>query len=137
MQRTIARTKMVSVLVAMFMMISAVAADTRVPTPPLEQRVKGAELVFVGKLIDKNVEGDWARAKLQVEVPLKGVEQEQAVEVIWRVRVGERPVYDVPEGKQGVALLGDKHEGRYWLRGDKFEDLSKLDKIKKILKKED
>ncbi len=32
-----------------------------------------------------------------------------------------------------MAILADKHEGRYWLREDKFEPLEKLDEVKKVV----
>lgn len=120
---------------ALLMMAMPVLARTVAPTEPLEKRVKEAELIFTGKVIDKEVKGDWARAELLVETPLRGVKKGEKIEVIWRIQVGGEPIYDAAEGQQGVALLGDKHEGRYWLRSDKFEGLDQLEKVKTILKK--
>ena len=106
---------------------SEIWATIRAPTPPLEERVKAAETVFVGKLINKVVEGDWVRAELLIEEPLKNSEKGAKVLVIWRATLGGRPIYDTPEDSEGIAILGDKHEGRYWLRDDKFEPVGKLD----------
>ncbi len=129
--------KTLTFLVALLVMTSILTAETRAPTPPLEKRVKDAALVFTGKVINKKVDGEWARAELLVDVPLRGVKKGEKIEVIWRVELSGRPIYDAPDGKQGVALLGDKHEGRYWLRDDKFEDLDKLEKVKKLVEKDE
>ncbi|MFK7788361.1 MAG: hypothetical protein AB8C95_02565 [Phycisphaeraceae bacterium] len=120
---------------AMLVITSTLRADTRVPTAPLEERVKAAEVVFVGKLIDKKVQGDWATAKLLVKESLHNVKVDQTIEVTWRIQIDNRPIYDVAEGTERIAILKDKHKGRYWLRTDKFEGLEKLDKVKQILKK--
>ena len=125
--------KTLTFLFTLLLVTSVATAKAKVPTEPLEKRVKDAELIFTGKIIDKTIQGDWARAKLLVELPLRGVEKEETVEVIWRIKVGDTPIYDAPEGKQGVALLSDKHEGRYWLRDDKFEGLDKLEKIEELI----
>lgn len=106
----------------------------RAPTKPLAERVAAAELVFVGKVVHKVVEGDWVRAELVVEEPLRGVEKKQRILVIWRATIGGRPIYDTAEGTRGIAILGDKHEGRFWLRDDKFEEVEKLAEVKKLLK---
>ncbi|MEM9348495.1 MAG: hypothetical protein AAGB26_18150 [Planctomycetota bacterium] len=118
---------------AMLITVSAATTETRAPTEPLEKRVKAAELIFPGTVINKKIDGEWARAELLVDSPLRGVEKGQKIEVIWRMTLGGTPIYDAAEGQQGVALLGDKHEGRYWLRDDKFEDLDKLEKIEELL----
>ena len=116
----------------LFILASATGA-VRAPTPPLEERVKAAESVFVGKLINKVVEGDWVRAELLVQEPLKNTKKDEKVLVIWRATIGGQPIYDTPEDSRGIAILGDKHEGRYWLRSDKFEPVDKLDEVKKII----
>lgn len=103
------------------------------PPRPLGERVAEAEKVFVGTLVDREVDGDWVRAELRVDTPLRGVKEKERVKVVWRKRVGEFKVDDAPAGKRGVAILKDMHEGRYWLRADKFEPLDKLDEVKKCL----
>jgi hypothetical protein len=106
---------------------------TRAPTPPLSQRVNEAELVFVGKVVNKVVEGDWARAEILVEQPLKNTVKDAKVPVTWRINLGNFIIYDTPEGSRGIAILKDKHQGRYWLRGDKFERPDQLEKVREIL----
>lgn len=99
---------------------------SRAPTKPLAERLREAETVFLGKVVNKVVDGDWARAELLVEEPLRNAEKGAKVAVIWRIKVGTFSIYDVAAGTRGVAILKDKHEGRYWLRGDKFENPEKL-----------
>ena len=53
--------------------------------------------------------------------------------VIWRAQLGGRLLYDVKEGTRGIAILKDKHEGRYWLRDDKFEAPETLPEVQAIL----
>lgn len=112
---------------------TAFAAAVRAPTRPLKERVQGAETVFLGKVVNKVVEGDWARAELLVKEPLRDAKEGAKVEVIWRIRVGNMFIYDVAEGTSGVAILSDKHEGRYWLRSDKFEDPKKIEEVKALI----
>jgi len=106
------------------------------PTKPLKERVAEAETIFIGKVVNKEVEGDWATAELLVEQPLKNAKLEAKVPVTWRIRLGQLFIYDVAEGTRGIALLGDKHQDRYWLRADKFEDLKKLDEVTSWLERE-
>jgi len=104
------------------------------PTPPLSERVQAAELIFVGTVIERAEEGDWVRAVLRVDEPLHGLKEEQKrVEVIWRTRIHEQDIYDADDGQRGIAILSDKHEGRYWLRADKFEPVAMLDDVKKLI----
>lgn len=108
-------------------------ATSIAPTPPLAERLREAEKVFVGTLVERVEDGEWVRAALHVDEPLRGVEEKERVEVIWRTRVRDLQVYDAGEGSRGIAILKDKHEGRYWLRADKFEPLAKLDEVRKLL----
>lgn len=109
-------------------------AETKAPTKPLSERVGNAETVFVGKVIEKKVEGDWARAELLVEEPLKNAMKGAKIEVIWRIKLGRNLfIYDTEEGTQGIAILKDRHEGRFWLRSDKFEKPDKLAEVKAII----
>ena len=119
---------------AMLLMTSALQADTKLPAKPLADRVTAAEVVFVGKLIDKEVQGDWATAKLVVTEALHNVKKDQTIDVTWRIKIGDRPIYDVAQGTERIAILKDKRKDKYWLRGDKFEDLGKLDAVKQALK---
>ena len=111
-------------------------ATTKAPTKPLAERVSDAETVFLGKVINKKIEGDWATAELLVEEPLKNAEKGAKCEVVWRISLGKLMIYDTAEGTTGIAILGDKHKGRYWLRDDKFENPKTLEKVKKLIKDE-
>ena len=103
------------------------------PPRPLAERVREAEMVFAGTVVDRVEDGDWVRATLRVDKALQGVARKQKIKVIWRKRIGGSLFFDVEDGAKGVALLKDKHEGRYWLRGDRFEPIGKLDEIAGML----
>lgn len=125
------------------------------PTPSLEKRIADGRLIFVGKLVNRVQRGDWVQAELLVEEPLKNVKKGDTVPVIWRLllvggrsvaapvegnpgiakvqTVGAEPMFDRAAGARGIAILGDKHKGRYWLRADKYEDVSKLGEVKKLV----
>jgi len=135
--------------------LAATAPAIRAPTLPLADRVRAAETVFVGVVTNRVTEGDWVRADLLVEEPLLRASKGQTVPVTWRLfivggrlvpdpeggngqvvrmkRVGGQPVFDIPEGARRIAILKDKHKGRYWLRGDKFENLGQLEEVRKII----
>lgn len=106
----------------------------RAPTPPLAERVKSAKVVAVGELVNKVVEGDWVRAEILVVEPVVNAKKGEKIPVIWRATLDGQPIYDADEGSTGVVLLDDKHEGRYWLRDDKFENEDKLEEIRKVLR---
>lgn len=106
---------------------------SRLPTKPLEERVRGAETIFVGKVINKVVTGDWARAELEVLTPLKNVKKGAKVSVIWRVEISGRQLFDIAEGAKFMALLKGKHEGRYWLHGEKFKNEKQLNQVKSFI----
>ncbi len=112
----------------------------KMPPPSLEKRVSAAKTVFVGKVVNKVIHGDWVHAELIVETSLKNAKCKERIKVIWRAKSGGRlmigvpPGFDVAEGTRAIAILKDKHEGRYWLRGDKFENLKNLDKVKALIK---
>ena len=108
----------------------------KAPTKPLAERVGGADSVFVGKLVNRVEDGDWVRAELLVEESLRDVQKGEKIPVIWRKMVGDVPIYDAAEGAKGIAILDDKHEGRYWLRSDKFEPLDQLDLVKELIAKD-
>ena len=110
--------------------------DLKAPTKPLAERVGGADSVFVGKLINRVEDGDWVRAMLLVEEPLRDVQKGEKIQVIWRKKIGDIAIYDAAEGDKGIAILDDKHEGRYWLRDDKFEPLDQLDLVKELIAKD-
>lgn len=114
---------------------SIFAFAIRAPEVPLEKRVEAAEKVFVGKVINKKVDGEWVRAELLVESPLRNAEKEARIPVIWRRELGDLKIYDVTVGSKGVALLLDKHEGRYWLGYSRFEKLDKMEEIEKLIEK--
>ena len=106
----------------------------RIAIEPLEKRVEKADKIFVGKLVNRVDDGDWVRAELVVETAVHNVKKGDKVDVIWRKTIGGHKIFDSQEGDRGVAILIDKHQGRYWLRGDKFENIKKLDEIKKLAK---
>jgi len=114
--------------------VSVSVAKTLAPETPLAERLSDAETVFVGVVTNKVLDGDWARADLLVETPLFNAEQGAKVAVIWRTAVGGQPLYDAASGSKAIAVLKDKHEGRYWLRTDRFENIAKLDEAKRTLK---
>ncbi|MBT3199130.1 MAG: serpin family protein [Phycisphaerales bacterium] len=105
----------------------------RAPTPPLKNRVAAAETVFLGKVVNKVVTGEWATAELLVEESLRNAEKGKKTKVTWRIKLGNFHIYDVPEGSRGIAILKDKHKGRYWLRSDKFEKPNKLAEVKGLI----
>lgn len=84
-------------------------ANLRAPEKPLAERVHGADSVFVGKVINRVADGDWVRAELLVEEPLRDVHKGDKFEIIWRAKIGDMPIYDVAEGVRGIAILDDKH----------------------------
>jgi len=108
-------------------------ALTRAPTPPLDERVEKAEQVFVGTLVNRVEDGDWVQAELRVDIHLRGDKKGALVPVIWRKRLGDLQIYDAPENARGIAILSDKHEGRYWLRADKFEPVQNLQAVRRTL----
>ena len=108
------------------------AARTLSPETPFADRLSEAETVFIGVVTNKVLDGDWARADLLIETPLFNAEQGAKVPVIWRTAVSGRPLYDAASGSRAIAILKDKHEGRYWLRTDKFENIAKLDEAKRV-----
>lgn len=120
-------------LVAMGFIGLKADARTVAPPVPLEERLGTARLVFVGTVIERVEEGEWVRAVLRVDTPLRGVDQDERVEVVWRKHVLGRALYDAKEGQRGVAILDDMHEGRYWLRAGKFEPEENLDEIRDLL----
>lgn len=114
--------------------ITPIAAGSRAPTKPLSERVQQAETVFLGKVVNKVVDGDWAQAELLVEQPLRNAKKGMKIDVTWRITVGSFFIYDVADGTQGIAILKDKHKNRYWLRADKFEKPEKLAEVKALIK---
>jgi len=115
--------------------LSATALATSKAKPlTIEQRVSTAKLVFVGKIVEKRVKGDWVEAKIVVEKAIRGVKKGQKIPVTWRTSLHGKPLYNVAEGKRGIAILQDKHNGKYWLRADKFETLKLENQVIKASK---
>jgi len=134
--RTNTLVGVVGLLAVTFMGVAcatAAALAVRAPTAPLAERVSEAETIFLGKLANKVTDGDWVRADLVVEEPLRDAERGHGTAVIWRAKIDGMPIYDAAEGARGIAILKDKHEGRYWLRDDKFEDPGKLNEVKALI----
>ena len=119
----------------MFLVMMPSAFGVKAQPKSLKERVKDAELIFVGKVVNRVVKGDWVRAELVVEKPFRGVKKGEKVKVIWRKTIGGREIYDTGENTRGIALLKGKHEGRYWLRADRFEGGEKLEEVKKLVVK--
>lgn len=110
------------VLVTLFMLPSVVSATTiKVDKRTLEERVSDADLIFIGKVINKQVSGDWATAELLVEEPITGVKKGDKVKVTWRIQVNGHHIYDTEEGLRGLSMLKNtnKHKGRFWFKGVK------------------
>lgn len=108
-----------------------IAFASRAPEETLAERVSAAETIFVGVVTNRVAAGDWVHADLLVEEPLHNATIGANVAVIWRAMVSGRQIYNAAEGSRAIAILKDKHEGRYWLRDDKFENLSRLPDVKK------
>ncbi|MGE9271504.1 MAG: hypothetical protein ACQKBU_11935 [Verrucomicrobiales bacterium] len=130
-----ATTTLSSALIGLFAILALTSPTHAIQaqTKPLSIRVQQAQCVFVGKVIHKAVEGDWARAQLLVEEPLAGVKKGQKVDVLWRLRIASQPLFDTPEGSRGIAILTDLRDGRYWLRHDRFEDLKKIEEVRRFI----
>ena len=116
------------------LLVTAPALSIAAPES-IEVRVAKAETVFVGKLVNRmEVDGDWIHAELLVTEALHKAEKGDKIPVTWRlVRFNDALIFDCPEGKQGVAILNDRHKGRYWLRDDKFLSVDLLDEVKKAV----
>jgi len=105
---------------------------------PLEVRVEKSVKIFVGELVEREEADGWVHAVLRVEEPIFGVEKGEKVKVVWRVfnagglALADAPSFDLEKGARGVALLFDQHQGRYWLREDKFEPLERLERVKQL-----
>lgn len=120
-------------LLCLLLSFSPISSALKAPTKSLEYRVQAAELVFVGTVINKVIDGDWVRAELLVEEPLVNTKQAEKIAVTWRTTIGNIAIYDTAEGSHGIAILKDMRKGRYWLRSDKFETLDKIDSVKEVL----
>ena len=129
------KTLQFTLMPCVLLTLTAVSMGVRAPTPPLKDRVGAAETVFLGKVVNKVVTGEWASAELLVEEPLRNAEKGKKTKVIWRIKsgAGRFHIYDVAEGTRGVAILKYKHGGRYWLGGDKFENPDKLAEVKGLI----
>ncbi len=125
---------MKSLILFLLMIASPATFAIKAKMKPLEQRVREAEVIFAGKLVNKVIDGEWVRAELEVADPLKNSKKGEEIKVTWRLKLGERKLYDIKPNSQGIALLKEKHEGRYWLRADKFENLEKSALVKGIIK---
>ena len=107
-------------LMALFM--STISnGSIRLKERTLEERVADADLIFVGKVIDKQVSGEWAKAKLVVEEPRAGVKKGDKIPVTWRISIDGRYIYDTEEGLHGLVMLksGNQYQRRYWFKGVK------------------
>ncbi len=116
-----------------FFFVAQVAVALRVAPLPLAHRVQQAETVFVGKLVNKVVQGEWVQAELLVEEPMKNAVLNRMVKVVWRSEIDGMPIYDVAEGVRGIAILSDQLDGRYWLRADKFEEVKRRNEIAALI----
>ncbi len=95
-------------------------ATSLAPEEPLEKRVRSAEKVFVGTLINRKIlQDDWCHADLKVTQVIAGVTVEELIPVQWRP---EAATYNANENQVGLAILRYKDGKRYWLRPDTFVD---------------
>lgn len=122
-------------LVLMGLLLSSVSVSAMLKAQPktLKERLEEADKVFLGKLTKRVVKGQWVMAELVVEKALKNVKKGDKVKVIWREKIGGKILFNAVDGAEGVAILSDKHEGRYWLRSDKFEDIKTLRKVENFV----
>jgi hypothetical protein len=127
------KTLYLAFLLCVLLTLTTTSLALRVRTAPLKARVDAAETIFLGKLANKVVTGEWANAELVVQEPLRNAKKGEKIAVTWRIKLGNFRIYDAPEGTRGIAILKDKHKGRYWLRGDKFEKPDKLAEVKGLL----
>jgi hypothetical protein len=123
-----------AILAVGFLLPLFTSALSLAPPKPLPERIKKAEKIFVGTLVNRVDQGDnWVHAELRVDEALRGANDKETVKVIWRPKAGQWTIFDAKEGARGIALLGDKHNDRYWLRRDNFEPVSKLAEVKKAM----
>ncbi len=126
-----------AIFAVMLAVIQLPALALQAPTEAIAVRVEKAKKIFLAEVINRVEKDGWVRAELLVKEAVFGVEKDEKVKVIWR-KPSQNPLladgvtFDVAEGAVGVALLGDQHEGRFWLRDDRFEPVTKLDPIKKL-----
>jgi len=110
------------ILMLMALFMSTISnGSIRLKERTLEERVADADLIFVGKVIDKQVSGEWAKAKLVVEEPIAGVKKGDKIPVTWRVSIKGHYIYDTEEGLHGLVMLknSNQHQSRYWFKGVK------------------
>jgi len=127
------KTLQFTLTLCVLLTLTTISMGVRAPTKPLKDRVGAADTVFLGKVANKVVTGEWASAELVVQEPLRDAKKGEKIEVIWRIKLGRFQIYDVAEGTRGIAILKDKHKGRYWLRSDKFESPDKLAEVKGLI----
>ena len=139
----------------------------RTPAPgkpdAFEHLLIKAETVFVGRVINRTVDGDWVRAELVVEDALWNAQPRERVPVVWRSKLSrvERfsntvdtdagmslgdqaaALYDAQEGDRALAILSYKETavypslGLYKLSKSRYVFLDKLKKAKDVLKYKD
>ncbi len=109
-------------------------AICRAAPVPLKQRVEKAKLVFIGKLVEREEKGDWVHAELVVSEPVFGAKKDERVKVVWRKKIGERLLYDLEQGQEGIAILNHKKEDRYYLGEERFEGMDQLEKLREVLR---
>lgn len=139
------QSSIILVFALLLLLPSTVSATSILPDKrTLEQKVSDADLIFIGKVINKKVNGDWAQAELLVEEPIAGVKKGEKIKVTWRIQVQGRPIYDTKEGLHGLVMLRNtnKYKERFWFKGVKDIKLKKKviaarkvsDKKKSLLK---
>lgn len=110
-----------------------VEALSRMPVPPLRERVAAAEEVAIVTLTQREERGEWARGTLRIDHPIHGSPAGTELPVIWRTTLDDTPIYDAAVGARGIAVLKDRHQGRYWLGQDKLLAFDKLAQVMQVV----
>ena len=126
--------KCMLILSALLVAVSGVFALSVAPPTSLDERVATADLVFVGEVVNRVEKEQWVHAELLVKESILGAGDGALVPVIWRKSASAFQLFDVANGREAIALLGDYMQGRYILRGDRFVALEQLDEVRTLSK---
>lgn len=126
--------KCMLILSALLVAVSGVFALSVAPPTSLDERVATADLVFVGEVVNRVEKEQWVHAELLVKESILGAGDGALVPVIWRKSASGIELFDVANGREAIALLGDYMQGRYILRGDRFVALEQLDEVRTLSK---
>ena len=125
--------KIVALAAALLIPIAVAPADLRHPEKTFPDRIKAAEKVFVGVVVNhKILEGDWSQADLKVIQAIKGCKVGDLVPVTWRPQIGR---FDVIDDQKGLALLSPQMKKRFFLRADTFADIKLAKEAQEAMEK--